>query len=118
MEQHYRSPSLKHIALSHKEFWQIQDFCIDNKHLGQCVEWLQQQVEDQLVRIGHLDIPEITLIAILDADKEGFLRSETSLIQTIGRAARNANGKVIMYADRITDSMQKAISGLLKMEKL
>lgn len=56
-----------------------------------------------------LDIPEITLVAILDADKEGFLRSETSLIQTIGRAARNSDGHVIMYADIITDSMRKAI---------
>ena len=56
-----------------------------------------------------LDIPEITLVAILDADKEGFLRSETSLIQTIGRAARNAEGHVIMYADKITESMQLAI---------
>ncbi|HLR64673.1 MAG TPA: excinuclease ABC subunit UvrB [Pseudogracilibacillus sp.] len=61
-----------------------------------------------LLREG-LDIPEVSLVAILDADKEGFLRSERSLIQTAGRAARNANGKVIMYADRITDSMQKAI---------
>lgn len=61
-----------------------------------------------LLREG-LDIPEVSLVAILDADKEGFLRSERSLIQTIGRAARNANGQVIMYADRITDSMQKAI---------
>ena len=56
-----------------------------------------------------LDIPEITLVAILDADKEGFLRSETSLIQTIGRAARNAEGHVIMYADTVTDSMRMAI---------
>nr|WP_235888342.1 excinuclease ABC subunit UvrB [Neobacillus paridis] len=62
-----------------------------------------------LLREG-LDIPEVSLVAILDADKEGFLRSERSLIQTIGRAARNANGKVIMYADRMTDSMEKAIS--------
>ena len=62
-----------------------------------------------LLREG-LDIPEISLVAILDADKEGFLRSETSLIQTIGRAARNAEGRVLMYADRITDSMEKAIS--------
>ncbi|WAW15345.1 excinuclease ABC subunit UvrB [Peptostreptococcus equinus] len=61
-----------------------------------------------LLREG-LDIPEVSLIAILDADKEGFLRSETSLVQTIGRAARNANGRVIMYADRITDSMRRAI---------
>ena len=62
-----------------------------------------------LLREG-LDIPEITLVAILDADKEGFLRSETSLIQTIGRAARNADGHVIMYADTITGSMNRAIT--------
>lgn len=61
-----------------------------------------------LLREG-LDVPEVSLVAILDADKEGFLRSERALIQTIGRSARNENGKVIMYADRITDSMQKAI---------
>lgn len=61
-----------------------------------------------LLREG-LDLPEVSLVAILDADKEGFLRSETALIQTIGRAARHVNGKVIMYADRITDSMRKAI---------
>lgn len=62
-----------------------------------------------LLREG-LDIPEVSLVTILDADKEGFLRSERSLIQTIGRAARNSNGRVIMYADKITDSMEKAIS--------
>ena len=62
-----------------------------------------------LLREG-LDIPEVSLVAIMDADKEGFLRSETSLIQTIGRAARNACGKVIMYADKMTDSMEAAIS--------
>ncbi len=61
-----------------------------------------------LLREG-LDLPEVTLVAILDADKEGFLRSETSLIQTVGRAARNAGGQVIMYADKITRSMQAAI---------
>jgi excinuclease ABC subunit B len=61
-----------------------------------------------LLREG-LDIPECGLVAILDADKEGFLRSETSLIQTIGRAARNAEGRVIMYADRITGSMERAM---------
>jgi excinuclease ABC subunit B len=61
-----------------------------------------------LLREG-LDLPEVSLVAILDADKEGFLRSETSLIQTIGRAARHVNGKVIMYADHITGSMQRAI---------
>lgn len=62
-----------------------------------------------LLREG-LDIPEVSLVAILDADKEGFLRSETSLVQTIGRAARNANGEVIMYADSVTSSMERAIS--------
>ena len=61
-----------------------------------------------LLREG-LDIPEVSLVAILDADKEGFLRAERSLIQTIGRAARNLNGKAILYADKITDSMRKAI---------
>lgn len=61
-----------------------------------------------LLREG-LDLPEVSLVAILDADKEGFLRAERSLIQTIGRAARNANGRVIMYGDKITDSMAKAI---------
>jgi excinuclease ABC subunit B len=61
-----------------------------------------------LLREG-LDLPEVKLVAILDADKEGFLRSETSLIQTIGRAARNADGEVIMYADNITGSMERAI---------
>ena len=62
-----------------------------------------------LLREG-LDLPEVSLVAILDADKEGFLRSETSLVQTIGRAARNVDGTVLMYADQITDSMKKAIS--------
>ena len=62
-----------------------------------------------LLREG-LDLPEVSLVAILDADKEGFLRSETSLIQTIGRAARNAEGMVIMYADVVTDSMDRAIT--------
>ncbi|MGL4938616.1 UvrB/UvrC motif-containing protein, partial [Shewanella sp.] len=61
-----------------------------------------------LLREG-LDMPEVSLVCILDADKEGFLRSERSLIQTIGRAARNVNGKVILYADRITNSMAKAM---------
>ncbi len=66
-----------------------------------------------LLREG-LDIPEVSLVAILDADKEGFLRSETSLIQTIGRAARNANGKVIMYGDTVTNSMERAIKEALR----
>ena len=61
-----------------------------------------------LLREG-LDLPEVSLVAILDADKEGFLRSERSLIQTIGRAARNLNGRAILYADKITESMRKAI---------
>src|SRR4029077_1317265 len=61
-----------------------------------------------LLREG-LDLPEVSLVAILDADKEGFLRSETSLIQTIGRAARNVNAEVILYADRVTESMRRAI---------
>jgi len=65
-----------------------------------------------------LDIPEVSLVAILDADKEGFLRSETSLIQTVGRAARNVEGTVIMYADKITDSMRKAISETNRRRKL
>jgi excinuclease ABC subunit B len=62
-----------------------------------------------LLREG-LDLPEVSLVAILDADKEGFLRSETSLIQTIGRAARNVEGQVIMYADKVTDSMTRALN--------
>ena len=62
-----------------------------------------------LLREG-LDLPEVSLVAILDADKEGFLRSDTALLQTTGRAARHINGRVIMYADRVTDSMQRAIS--------
>ncbi len=70
-----------------------------------------------LLREG-LDIPEISLVAILDADKEGFLRSETSLIQTIGRAARNADGHVVMYADVITDSMRAALEETERRRKL
>jgi excinuclease ABC subunit B len=70
-----------------------------------------------LLREG-LDLPEVSLVAILDADKEGFLRSETSLMQTIGRAARNVNAKVILYADRVTDSMQRAIDETARRRKL
>lgn len=70
-----------------------------------------------LLREG-LDLPEVSLVAILDADKEGFLRSETSLIQTVGRAARNANGEVVMYADRITDSMKNTIEITEKRRKI
>ena len=80
---------------------------------GEIIRDLRAGVFDVLVGINllreGLDLPEVSLVAILDADKEGFLRSETSLIQTIGRAARNAKGKVIMYADKITDSMHRAI---------
>ena len=83
---------------------------------------LRMGVFDVLVGINllreGLDIPEVSLVAILDADKEGFLRSETSLIQTIGRAARNANGKVIMYADEITRSMKCAIDETEKRRKI
>ena len=86
---------------------------IDTLERTQIVRDMRLDVFDVLVGINllreGLDIPEITLVAILDADKEGFLRSETSLIQTIGRAARNAEGHVIMYADTITDSMRLAI---------
>ena len=70
-----------------------------------------------LLREG-LDLPEVSLVAILDADKEGFLRSETSLIQTIGRAARNVDGQVVMYADQVTDSMQRAISETMRRRRL
>ena len=70
-----------------------------------------------LLREG-LDIPEVSLVSILDADKEGFLRSERSLIQTIGRAARNSNGRVIMYADELTDSMEKAIKETNRRRKI
>lgn len=86
---------------------------IDTLERTEIIRDMRLDVFDVLVGINllreGLDIPEITLIAILDADKEGFLRSETSLIQTIGRAARNAEGHVIMYADTITDSMRRAI---------
>ena len=86
---------------------------IDTLERAQIIRDMRLDVFDVLVGINllreGLDIPEITLVAILDADKEGFLRSETSLIQTIGRAARNADGHVIMYADSMTDSMKRAI---------
>ena len=86
---------------------------IDTLERAEIIRDMRLDVFDVLVGINllreGLDIPEITLVAILDADKEGFLRSETSLIQTVGRAARNADGHVIMYADTITDSMRAAI---------
>ena len=87
---------------------------IDTMERAEIIRDLRLDVFDVLVGINllreGLDIPEITLVAILDADKEGFLRSERSLIQTIGRAARNSEGHVIMYADNMTESMEKAIS--------
>lgn len=87
---------------------------IDTLERSEIIRDMRLDVFDVLVGINllreGLDIPEITLVAILDADKEGFLRSETSLIQTIGRAARNADGHVIMYADTITGSMNRAIT--------
>jgi excinuclease ABC subunit B len=87
---------------------------VDTLHRIEIVRDLRLGEFDVLVGINllreGLDLPEVSLVAILDADKEGFLRSETSLIQTIGRAARNVDGKVLMYADQITDSMKTAIS--------
>lgn len=87
---------------------------IDTLERSEIIRDMRMDVFDVLVGINllreGLDIPEITLVAILDADKEGFLRSETSLIQTVGRAARNSEGRVIMYADNITDSMNRAIT--------
>lgn len=87
---------------------------IDTLERLEIIRDLRMDVFDVLVGINllreGLDIPEVSLVVILDADKEGFLRSETSLIQTIGRAARNSDGKVIMYADKVTDSMRYAIS--------
>ncbi len=95
---------------------------IDTLERTEIVMDMRLDVFDVLVGINllreGLDIPEITLVAILDADKEGFLRSETSLIQTIGRAARNADGHVIMYADTITDSMRIAIEETQRRRKV
>ena len=95
---------------------------IDTLERAEIIRDLRLDVFDVLVGINllreGLDIPEITLVAILDADKEGFLRSETSLIQTIGRAARNSEGHVIMYADKITDSMRIAIDETNRRRKI
>lgn len=95
---------------------------IDTLERTEIIRDLRLDVFDVLVGINllreGLDIPEITLVAILDADKEGFLRSETSLIQTIGRAARNSEGHVIMYADKITDSMGAAIDETRRRRKI
>ncbi len=95
---------------------------IDTLERAEIIRDMRMDVFDVLVGINllreGLDIPEITLVAILDADKEGFLRSETSLIQTIGRAARNSKGHVIMYADMITDSMRHAIDETERRRKI
>ena len=95
---------------------------IDTLERLEIIRDLRMGVFDVLVGINllreGLDIPEVSLVAILDADKEGFLRSETSLIQTIGRAARNACGRVIMYADVMTDSMRKAIEETARRRKI
>ena len=95
---------------------------IDTLERAEIIRDMRLDVFDVLVGINllreGLDIPEITLVAILDADKEGFLRSETSLIQTIGRAARNSEGHVIMYADTVTESMQKAIEETNRRRKI
>ena len=95
---------------------------IDTLERAEIIRDMRLNVFDVLVGINllreGLDIPEISLVAILDADKEGFLRSETSLIQTVGRAARNAEGHVIMYADTITDSMRKAIDETERRRKI
>ena len=95
---------------------------IDTLERSEIIRDMRLDVFDVLVGINllreGLDIPEISLVAILDADKEGFLRSETSLIQTIGRAARNAEGRVIMYADNLTDSMKAAIGETNRRRKL
>ena len=95
---------------------------IDTLERTEIIRDMRLDVFDVLVGINllreGLDIPEITLVAILDADKEGFLRSETSLIQTIGRAARNAEGHVIMYADNMTDSMKNAIEETKRRRKI
>ncbi len=95
---------------------------IDTLERAEIIRDMRLDVFDVLVGINllreGLDIPEISLVAIIDADKEGFLRSETSLIQTIGRAARNADGHVIMYADNMTDSMKKAIETTERRRKI
>ena len=95
---------------------------VDTLERMEIIRDMRMNVFDVLVGINllreGLDIPEITLVAILDADKEGFLRSETSLIQTIGRAARNADGHVIMYADTITDSMRRALDETNRRRKI
>ena len=96
-------------------------FNVETMERMEIIRDLRMGVFDVLVGINllreGLDLPEVSLVAILDADKEGFLRGETSLIQTIGRAARNANGKVIMYGDTVTRSMQKAMTETARRRK-
>lgn len=109
----------------------LKDMCIKVKYLHSDIETIERMEIIRDLRLGKfdvliginllregLDIPEVALVAILDADKEGFLRSETSLIQTIGRAARNSEGRVIMYADTITNSMQRAIDETNRRRKI
>jgi len=95
---------------------------IDTLERSEIIRDMRMDLFDILVGINllreGLDIPEVGLVAILDADKEGFLRSETSLIQTIGRAARNAQGRVIMYADHVTEAMRNAIGETNRRRKI
>ncbi|MDE6713015.1 MAG: UvrB/UvrC motif-containing protein, partial [Lachnospiraceae bacterium] len=95
---------------------------VDTLERAEIIRDLRLDAFDVLVGINllreGLDIPEVTLVAIMDADKEGFLRSATSLIQTVGRAARNADGHVIMYADNMTDSMRQAIEETNRRRKI
>lgn len=95
---------------------------IDTLERVEILHQLREGVFDVLIGVNllreGLDLPEVSLVAILDADKEGFLRNEKSLVQTVGRAARNVNGKVIMYADKMTDSMQKTIDETARRRKL
>ncbi len=95
---------------------------VDSIERMEIIRDLRMHVFDVLVGINllreGLDLPEVSLVAILDADKQGFLRNETSLIQTIGRAARNAEGKVIMYADVVTDAMERAVSETLRRREI
>jgi len=101
----------------------LSDLALRVKYIHSDIDTIERLEILRDLRLGHIDIivginllregldlPEVSLVAILDADKEGFLRSESALMQTIGRAARNSNGRVIMYADKITDAMQKSIS--------
>lgn len=95
---------------------------IDTLERVEILHQLREGIFDVLIGVNllreGLDLPEVSLVAILDADKEGFLRNEKSLVQTVGRAARNVNGKVVMYADRITDSMKKTIDETARRRKL